>query len=215
MRRNGTVLLYSPRMFGHRHFYCWVLASTLAEQGYRVIVAGSMSEDGRPVRYGSLEDLAATRSASFVDTAQCLDGSFTTARGLASLIRDVGADTTVLMEADDEIPLLVSQMRGRDGPLPGRRVGIFLRSTGYVYGQPKRPLRRRVRRALRTSRWSEDPRLFHRLLLPRFRLLDAACCLDEVFVAATCTVARMASRHVSRRARPVHRALGSRQIVRV
>ena len=148
-----------------------------------MIVAGSMSENGRPVSYRSLEDLALTHSVSLVDTAQCLDGSLGTVRGLASLIRDLGAGTTVFVEADSEMPLLASQIRPQNGTLPGRRVGIFLRSTGYVHGQPRKSLRQRLRRVRHPSRWARDPRLFHRLLLPRFKLLDAACCLDEVFVA--------------------------------
>ena len=118
------------------------------------------------MRYRLLEDLAPTHSVSFVDTAQCLDGSLGTVRGLASLIRDLGADTTVFVEADSELPLLVSQVRAKNGALPGRRVGIFLRSTGYVYGQPRQSFRTRLRRARRPSRWARDPRLFHRLLLP-------------------------------------------------
>jgi len=178
-----TVLLYSPKLIGHRQLYCRVLASILVERGYRVVVAGSLTEDGQPVQSGFLEGLGPAGSVSFVDTGHCLDGSLGTVHGLASLIRDLGADTTVFTEADSEIPLLVSQIRPGTRALPGRRVGIFLRSTSYIHAEPRRSLRTRLRRARRASLWMADPRLFHRLLLPRFKLLDAACCLDEVFVA--------------------------------
>jgi glycosyltransferase involved in cell wall biosynthesis len=103
---------------------------------------------------------------------------------LAGLMQRCGAETVVLMEADDHLATLAGQVGRGTHRLPGRRVGLFIRSTNYAYphsGSPSLRVRLGWLRRLPTQRrvW---PRLFHEWLLPRERLLDAALCLDESFV---------------------------------
>jgi glycosyltransferase involved in cell wall biosynthesis len=183
MSCSGTVLLFSPDLDGHRQVYCERWARVLVARGYAVRVAACFGGlDGRSVLPG-FADLLDHSRVSRVDLTGLpglRDDADTAA--LCGLARRTGADVTVLLEADDLLRALSGQM-GRGVRIPGRRVGLFLRSTNYRY-EAKRLRRKELGWARRLPRdWPEWPRLFHEVLLTRFGLLDAALCLDEYFVA--------------------------------
>ena len=185
MTPTKRALIFSPSLAGHREVYGRVVASVLHDAGYSVVLAGAMHGRGGPGGYSQLAELASREGFHFHDTAgYAAEGRLIDAAAMARLIRSQGADLTVFLEADDHLRLLASQVRGRDRVLPGRRVGLFLRSTNYVHQPLDTPIRRWADLARGgTKAIASDPQLFHEVLLPRFRLLDAALCLDEVFVA--------------------------------
>lgn len=178
-------LIYSPSLDGHRHVYCRAIADVLTAEGYEVTVAGAFGRVRTSAVREALRRLRERDGATFVDTSGLPRGGHgVDLETLRDLIAAQGASLTVLAEADEQLALLAAQIApGRR--LPGRRVGVFLRSTKYVHaGRDADPWRNRVGRWRRGRvAWPHDPYVFHEHLLPRFRLLDAALCLDEVFVA--------------------------------
>jgi glycosyltransferase involved in cell wall biosynthesis len=186
MASTPRVLIFSPGLEGHRQVYCRVFTDILREAGCAVVVAGSfgvLDTDSR----AALEDALQRRGlVELVDTCEWpRGGRDVDLAGLTALIREKGADATLLAEADDHLKVLVRQLApGRR--LPGRRVGVFLRGPRYVHvGRDPDPWRNRLGRWRRGRfTWDTDPYLILEHLVPRFGLLDAALCLDEVFVGA-------------------------------
>jgi len=171
-------LVVSPSLQGHRLTYCRVLSGLLRDLGRRVVVAGDMCD--RDVSgAGLLTDLGRWPGVELLDiSGRHEDGRFG-AEGLAALLREVGSDTTLLTEADGQIPALAAQRATSGGRLPGRLIGLFIRSTNYIY-QSKASLSVRVRRRLRGSaRGVVGHRAFHEDLVARDHVLDAALVLDE------------------------------------
>jgi hypothetical protein len=168
---------------GHRQVYCERWASVLLARGFQVCLAASFTGmDARallPEFTAMLDRPGVSRADVSCFPAAGLDIG---AAELAGLVGRVEAGITVLLEADDLLPAMSGQI-GRGARLPGRRVGLFIRSTNYVY-PGRRPLRTELGWLRRLpAEWREWPRLFHESLLPRHKLLDAALCLDEYFVA--------------------------------
>jgi hypothetical protein len=177
-----TVLVYSPGLDGHRPVYCRVLADVLLEAGYRVVLASS-GLAAAP----QLAGLATDPMMSFVDvSALRRGGRDVELRQFVRLVTQREADVTLLVEADDHLRLIASQALPGLPRIPGRRVGIFLRSTGYVHsGRRRMAWRRRLRHWLRGRFLDalDDPCTFHERLMPHLSLLESALCLDETFVA--------------------------------
>ena len=185
-RRDDTILLYSADMEGHREVYCRVIADFLLGRGCRVVIAGRMTGSGGS-GYAQLEPLRTHARVRLVDTAsQPPDRRTLDIDALSRLMVEYGAHTIVFAEADAHLSLLIDQLRLGRRRLPGRRVGIFVRSTNYVHARPQRRTLKAVlsQGRSRAEAWRRDPQLFHEQLLPRFNLLDAALCLDEVFAAS-------------------------------
>jgi glycosyltransferase involved in cell wall biosynthesis len=179
------VLLYSPDLDGHRQVYCERWARVLAERGHEVVIAASFSRvDNREL----LPEFANLLNNGQVDSLDVGDfrehGLGIETRELTGLIKRVHADVTVLLEADDHLRLLSNQARRGGERLPGRRVGLFIRTASYRYAtSPVPSLRVRLGWLRRVpADWPEWPKLFHEWLLPRHDLLDVALCLDEYFV---------------------------------
>jgi len=185
MSPRTTTLLYSPDLDGHRQVYCERVARVLLERGHHVCLAAAFrAADGSPF-LDDFANLLKEPCVSRVDVS-CFPsrGTGIDAVQLAGLVARTGAQVTVLLEADDLLQALCGQIGHRGTRLPGRRVGLFIRSTNYQYPQGPQPLRRRLGWLRRLpAEWSVWPRLFHEYLLPRYALLDAALCLDEYFVA--------------------------------
>jgi glycosyltransferase involved in cell wall biosynthesis len=185
MSSRRRVLLYSPDLYGHRQVYCERWARVLLARGFDVCVAASFKDVAQrkllPEFAGVLDEPAVTRVDVGVFPGAGLDID---AAGLSGLVARTATDVTVLLEADDLLPALCGQL-GRHGvQVPGRRVGLFIRSTNYQY-PGRKPLRTELGWLRRLPRgWRAWPRLFHEVLMPRYRLLDAALCLDEHFVAS-------------------------------
>lgn len=184
MAPTPRVLIFSPALSGHRQVYCRVLTDVLHEAGCEVILAGGLAALVPAAGAAFAHALRRRGPVELVDTSAlpgCGRGVGLSA--LSRLVTQKAADITVLTEADDHLELLTRQMMpGRR--LPGRRVGIFLRGTRYVHaGRDPDSWRNRIGRWRRGHvAWPADPYVFHERLMPRFRLLDAALCLDEVFV---------------------------------
>jgi hypothetical protein len=184
MALTPRVLIFSPALEGHRQVYCRVLTDILHDAGCAVVVAGAIGCLDAPARAAFSEKLRRRGPAELVDTTALPRGGRDIGLdALSRLVREKNAHVTVLAEADDHLELLTRQMvPGRR--IPGRRVGIFLRGTRYVHvGRDPDPWRNRLGRWRRGEvAWDSDPYTFHEHLMPRFGLLDAALCLDEVFV---------------------------------
>lgn len=184
MALTPRVLIFSPALVGHRQVYCRALADILHDAGCGVVVAGALGGLDPPIRAAFEGALRRRGPVELVDTGALPRGGRDIGLdALCRLVTRTAAEVTVLTEADDHLELLTRQMaRGRR--VPGRRVGIFLRDTRYVHvGRDADPWRNRVGRWRRGRvSWRTDPYVFHERLMPRFRLLDAALCLDEVFV---------------------------------
>ncbi len=180
--RRGSVLLFSPSFEGHRLIYCRVFTRILLAHGYQVVIAGAV----RSVAPDDLlfVDLSRWAGVTVLNTHEPAGAGPELLGTVARLTQDVGAEATLLMEADDLLPALASRA-GRAAPwLQGRVVGIFIRSTNYDY-QPRLSAWTRARGRV-SGRRSERLRAadFHERLLARRRVVDAALVLDERFAAA-------------------------------
>ena len=164
-----------------------VLADVALSADWEVVFAAAFSSAGGAVVCPHLDRYHEEPRASFIDVAGEPEGGLDIGSGgFVRLVRRAGADVTVLAHADNHIRLLNSQLCGPARRLPGRRVGIFISSTNVVHGWGRdRSLREWARHYRHyPSRWRENPALFHRVLLPTFRLVDVALCLDELFVGS-------------------------------
>ena len=145
IHQGDTILLYSADMEGHREVYCRVIADFLLERGCAVVIAGNLrSRDGSV--YTRLEPLSAHPRVRFVDTSlEPPRGPVLDLDSLSRLMRSCEARAVILTEADADLGLLIDQLWSRKKRLPGRRVGIFLRSTNYIHsGQRRSSLRGRL-----------------------------------------------------------------------
>lgn len=173
-------LVVSPSLQGHRVTYCRVFSALLHELGYRVVVAGNIG-DREIAGEELLADLRGWPDVELIDIVGRHEGGHFRAGGLSALLGEVGPDLTLLAEADGQIPALVDEGAVRAGRRPGRVIGLFIRSTNYIY-QARPSLATRVRRRLRGPvPDAVDHKAFHEKLLVRDRLLDAALVLDENF----------------------------------
>jgi glycosyltransferase involved in cell wall biosynthesis len=169
------VLVFSPLMAGHREVYMSVLTDIALEAGW----------EGERLPCAHLERYRQDPRVSFVDVAEEPRGGLDMSlERLTRLVSSSDCQVTVLAHADNHLRLLSSQLSRTACRLPGRRVGIFISSTNFVHGAGRnrspREWARHYKHYART--WRDQPALFHRLLLPRFDLLDSALCLDEGFV---------------------------------
>jgi hypothetical protein len=140
-------LIYSPALGGHRQVYCREIADVMRRAGHDVVLAGAIGVLEEPRRAAFVEALRRGGEVTLVDTsAMPRGGRDATLAQLGRLVREHGAELTVLAEADDHLRLLTHQaVPGRR--LPGRRVGLFLRSTRYAHvGRLRETLYERARR---------------------------------------------------------------------
>ena len=186
MRR---VFLNLPNLDGHRQIYCRELCDYFLSRDLHVTVATDLTGLGE---YSQLETLLQDPRVRFVsDTWTRQPRAATQLSELGAAAREAGSDLTFLGEADLAHGLLCAQILRPRHRLPGRRVGLFIRSTNYAH-QIQRPQTGRIGGALERGIFAAyrfrspslaQPRLFHEVAFPRFAVLDAALCLDEVFVA--------------------------------
>lgn len=186
-RARRRVLIFSPLLEGHRAVYMSVLADVALMADWEVVFAAAFTRAGESVPCPHLSRYQGHSRVSFVDVTDEPDGGLGISPGsFARLVQRAGADATVLAHADNHLRLLNSQLGGAARRLPGRRVGIFISGTNFVHRGAHDRLPREWVRHYRhyPETWRRQPTLFHRLLLPAFRLLDVALCLDEVFVGS-------------------------------
>lgn len=187
------VLLFSPDLEGHREVYCRVVARLLRELSCDVSVAGRL-DPRRPLRetYPQLYETTRESGVTVYDVgADPAEGPRIDLDRLGARAGLIGADVVILMEADACLQVPAQRAvslrgkggRGGDRDRP-RLVGVFVRSTNYLY-EPSRGGTLRTARELSRclARGSVDREVFHRLMVPSGRALDGALCLDERFVA--------------------------------
>lgn len=174
-----TALLFSPSLQGHRIIYCRVLAEILTSLGWGVVVVGAVHEP--PVSTDPLlSDLGRWSNVEVRDIGYS-ESAANTLEVLATVIRQSRADVTVFTEADDLIPALALLRHRRAPALPGRVVGIFIRSTNYSFRRQPSALARAkgCLLDLRDGRITEAA--FHDKLVPRGTVMDVGLVLDEQY----------------------------------
>ena len=165
--------------------YCRELCDYFLARGFFVTVA---TEVQHLQQYSLLDALADHPKVRFIpDTWTCETRVSSQLRGLAAAARESGSDVTFLAEADLALGLIAAQITQPGRRLPGRRVGLFLRSTNYVHNHADIDIGRLGRAVLTAYRYRPvsvtQPRIFHEIIVRRLGVLDAALCLDEVFVS--------------------------------
>jgi glycosyltransferase involved in cell wall biosynthesis len=182
---SGKAFISLPDLHGHRQIYCREFCSYFLSRDFEVTVA---TDTQGLERYEGLASLSGDPRVRFVaDTWSAEASSLKQLRELTAAVREADASVVLLAEADGAHGLLASQILRKGGRLPGRRIGLFIRSTNYLH-QIERPRAGRLPRAV-VAAYSyrplslAQPRIFHEVVTPRFNILDAALCLDEVFVA--------------------------------
>lgn len=175
-------LIVSPSLAGHRQVYCSVLTHLLLQEGLQVTVVTRPGIEQAALRGSYMDYYEAESRVSVVDDGSLGWGGLgNSRRRFSALIKANRPDLVVLLEADGQLSMLTSLAL----PIRTRRsykmVGIFIRSTNYIYGDSR--LRQLVGRgkSLPQPRRS-DPVFFHEYLLSHRSPLDAALCLDEHFV---------------------------------
>ena len=188
-----NLLFYSPDMEGHPQVYCRVLADILANEGHRVVIAGSGKTPDWPREWSALLPLVGHASVHFVDTRPySADGRCRLrAEELLRLQRDHSAESTLMIEGDrfaDEYRRIAD---GQAPRLHGRVAGIFAHTSGWypreqdyggapipvLFGGGTRATLRRARDLLLRRRASQA--YFYRTVLLRRRAVDAVVVKDE------------------------------------
>ena len=183
------VLMAFNELVGHTPVYCVELCEYLLSRGFSVTVATNLA---RLPEYGQLERLAENPEVRFVPNAWTVgDRPVAQLRDLVSVVRQTSADIVLFPYVENALALLVANVSHPWRRIPARTVGLFIQSTNYMHrasacqtGRLGRIVERPLlalyeHRPLRPTQW----RNFHEVLMGRFRVLDAALCLDEVFVA--------------------------------
>ncbi len=179
------VFVYLPSLHGHRQVYCREFCDYFLSRGFSVTVATRLSDLHET---GPLAVIREHPRVSFVpDPLEAGQNASSELRALGAAARQAGADVTFLAEADSAHGLLSAQIARPALRLPGRRLGLFIRSTNYVH-KVKSPQLGRIGRVVAESYTYRplslaQPRIFHEIVTRRFSVLEAALCLDEAFVA--------------------------------
>lgn len=180
------IFLNIPNMDGHRQVYCRELCDYFLSRGCSVTVS---TDTTALARIAELSRLLRLPQVRFVrDTWTNKSGAAAQLKTLVVVARHAGADVTFLAEADGAHGLLAAQVARPRYRLPGRRVGLFIRSTNYIHRTQCNQVGRLGKAVIAAYSFRPlslaRPRLFHEVIAQHFSVLDAALCLDEVFAAS-------------------------------
>jgi len=177
--------LLLPSLAGHRQVYCRQLCDYFLSRDMSVTVATDLAS---LEEYERADEFQRDPGIEFV-ADPCADEAVPSKqlRRLVTAAKLAGADLTFLAEADDAHGLLSAQIARPRQRLPGRKVGLFIRSSNYVH-ELNLPRMSRIPRAVVAAYTyrpvsATQPRVFHEVVMRRPSVLDAALCLDEVFVS--------------------------------
>ena len=174
-----NALIFSPSFIGHRQVYVFVLSQVLIKLGYRIYIAGNFSAKLSSTFY--FNRLKGNNNIFEIDTTEILGyGLGINIHEFIELQVKYAIDLTIFAEADNHIPLLISQLSVHKR-LKGRTIGIFLRPF-YVYQKVTAINKLRYFKWLYTE-WKTDTRLFHEFLNPQFHLINESLHLDDYFVS--------------------------------
>lgn len=175
-----NALIYSPDLDGHRQVYAFVMANILQELGFNVIIAANMMQKTTNSFY--IKKLQEKKDIVFLNTNNYEEGGLGIKLSEFFLLQNqYKIDLTVFPEADNHLPLFISQIYRKHTKLRGRVVGIFMRPF-YFYREKFFLDKLRFLKHF-PSRWNKDEQLFYDFFLKHFSLLDVALSIDENFVS--------------------------------
>lgn len=175
-----NALIYSAGFDGHRQVYVYVLSHILKENGFNVFVGGNFKEKILDSSY--IDKIKKDKSIELIDTSSYRgNGLEITLKEFVQLQDKHSINLTIFTFADHHIELFTSQIGNHKLKLRGRNVGIFLRPF-YFYDHFTLLDKLRYIKRLKGN-WRSNVRLFHEVLLNRFKLLDKSCHIDEKFVS--------------------------------
>jgi glycosyltransferase involved in cell wall biosynthesis len=173
-----NVLIFSPDFDGHRQVYVFVMAHVLRELGFKIFIAGNIHQTYSNSFY--LDKLKKNEDIKIIDTSNYAEGGINiSAIEFLELQIVCESDLTVFAEADNHIPLFVSQIFKNKNRLRGKIVGVFLRPFYYYYQKSLSDQLKYLKHL--PSRWRNDEKLFYEYFLHRFSLLNKVLCIDENF----------------------------------
>lgn len=171
-------MLVSPSLDGHRSVYAAVIAQALRQRDLEVLLWTLETPSDLPA-------LSQIRSLG-VRTVVAPEGSreIRDVRLFAQRVSTLEVDVVFFLEADLHLNLIAQQLLPGAPLIAGRRLGLFLRATRHRYARDYLGGRTGRIAGLRhhAARPALESRVFHELLVPHLRPLDAALYLDEYFV---------------------------------
>ena len=177
-----NALIFSPNFGGHRQVHAFVHYHILNKIGFKVFIAGNFSNTNEKLFY--LDKLIEDDKITKIETSNVFrNGSHTNNIEFTNLQKKHNIDLTVFVEADNHIPLIISQLFRQNCRFQGRIVGLFLRPW-YFYDKYNFKNSLVYIKGLRhTWKTDSDPRFFHKYLNSTFKLLDVSLYLDEFVVS--------------------------------
>jgi hypothetical protein len=173
-----NALIFSSSFVGHRQVYVFVIANILHRLGYKLIIAGNFSEILKSTFY--FRKLESEINILKIDTASFTDnGLGITNKEFFEIQQKHSIELTIFTEADNHIPLFVSQLKHHNKRFLGRTVGIFLRPFYFYHNLSFMNKLRYIKHI--DSVWESDMRLFHEVLNPCLKLIDVSLCIDDYF----------------------------------
>lgn len=173
-----NALIFSSSFVGHRQVYVFVIANILHKLGYKLFIAGNFSEILKSTFY--FNKLESETKIIKIDTSRFADNGLSiTNKEFLEIQQIHNIELTIFTEADNHIPLFVSQLKHRKRRFIGRTVGVFLRPF-YFYHNLSFINKLRYIKHINYG-WKSDMRLFHEVLNPCFKLLDISLCIDDYF----------------------------------
>ena len=175
-----NALIYLPNFIGHRQVHAFIHSHILTELGYKIFIAGNFSNKAKNSFY--LDKLIEDEKVIKIDTNTFSgNGKHINNAEFIQLQETFNIDLTIFAEADNHIPLFISQLIPKNKRLKGRVVGIFLRPW-HFYRKLDFISKLKYIAGLRKT-WKIDSRLFHEFFNKKFNLLDSTLHLDEFFVS--------------------------------
>jgi hypothetical protein len=183
------VLLYSPDVIGHPRVYCRVIADALQGQDCELTVAMGFSEAASLQDSPDLNPLVGRPGVTIVDTRHYSGQGqpHLTAEEIRRLQDQVGADTTLFIEADKSNGEFKRIAAGQAPRFRGRTLGIFANTAEWYPGEDSFTGERKSLRAptLRTTLGNIKRAIFNRRDTARYfyeNTIIGARVLDEVLV---------------------------------
>lgn len=172
-------LVFSPSLDGHRQVYAQYFIESLLKRDFRVFMVSESSEVKK--NYPYLHNYQSNPSVTTVGIKEALGISLSDFRKLQGRF-DI--DLTVFLEADNHLKLLNYQLLPGFPRLRGKNIGVFLRSSNYIYlPKPHSNLWNRILFIKHLPKhWQSDPFIFNEFTLPKYKLINTSLMLDEIFV---------------------------------
>jgi len=177
-----NALIFSPSFIGHRQVHAFVHAHVLNKIGYNIFIAGNFSNINGNSLY--IKKLIEDAKIIKIDTSIFVENGLQIENTeFLSLQKKYNIDLTIFVEADNHIPLLISQLFRQNSRFQGRVVGIFLRPWDFYENLGFFNNLRYIKNLKNTWKSDSDTRFFHKYLNSTFNLLNSSLYLDEYVVS--------------------------------